>query len=128
MGGKDMAKLEILYNSECPVCDREIKHYKKISSRKILYTPISSASLTSWGLSESQAAEKLHARLDEKKMVGVDAFLEIWSRLPYYRILSKFVRMPPVKFVANIVYSKFLAPILYGLHRSRKKRVPKSNA
>ena len=126
--GIDMAKLEILYNSECPVCDKEIKHYEKISSGKILYTPISPSSLESWGLSESQAAEKLHARLDGKKMVGVDAFLEIWSRLPYYRILYKLVKMPPIKFVANIVYSNFLAPILFGLHRSRQKRVPKNDA
>ena len=127
MYGKDMAKLEVLYNSECPVCDKEIKHYEKISSGKILYIPISSASLESWGLSENQAAEKLHARLDGRKMVGVEAFLEIWSRLPYYRVLSRFVKMPPIKFVANIVYSKFLAPILFALHRSRQRRITKNN-
>jgi predicted DCC family thiol-disulfide oxidoreductase YuxK len=122
-----MAKLEVLYNSECPVCDKEIKHYEKISRGQILYTPISVTSLGSWGLSESEAAEKLHARLDGKEMVGVDAFLEIWSRLPYYRILSRFVKMPPIKVMANIVYSKVLAPILYSLHRSRQKKVPRKN-
>ena len=122
-----MAKLEVLYNSECPVCDKEIKHYEKISRGQILYTPISVTSLGSWGLSESEAAEKLHARLDGKEMVGVDAFLEIWSRLPYYRILSRFVKMPPIKVMANIVYSKVLAPILFSLHRSRQKKVPRKN-
>ena len=122
-----MAKLEVLYNSECPVCDKEIKHYEKISRGQILYTPISVTSLGSWGLSESEAAEKLHARLDGKEMVGVDAFLEIWSRLPYYRILSRFVKMPPIKVMANIVYSKVLAPILFSLHRSRQKKVPSKN-
>ena len=128
MYGKVMAKLEVLYNSECPICDKEIKHYEKISSGKILYSPISPASLGSWGTSEGQAAEKLHVRLDGKTMVGVDAFLEIWSRLPYYRVLYRIVKMPPIKFVANIVYSKFLAPILFGLHRSRQKRVSKNDA
>ena len=122
-----MAKLEVLYNSECPVCDKEIKHYEKISRGQILYTPISVTSLGSWGLSESEAAEKLHARLDGKEMVGVDAFLAIWSRLPYYRILSRFVKMPPIKVVANIVYSRVLAPILFSLHRSRQKKVPRKN-
>ena len=111
MYGKVMAKLEVLYNSECPICDKEIKHYEKKSSGKILYTPISPASLGSWGISEGQAAEKLHARLDGKTMVGVDAFLEIWSRLPYYRVLSRIVKIPPIKFVANIVYSKFLEKV-----------------
>ena len=40
-----MADLEVLYNSECPICNREINHYKKISknneSRKIEKEPTS---------------------------------------------------------------------------------------
>ena len=30
-----MADLEVLYNSECPICSREINHYKKISKNNI---------------------------------------------------------------------------------------------
>ena len=125
MGVTSMAKLEVLYNSECPICDREIKHYKKISNSDISYVPISPASLNSWGLSESQAAKKLHARLAGKKVVGVDAFLEIWARLPYYWILATFVKLPPVKFLADNMYSIFLAPMLFSLHKLRQKRAAK---
>ena len=57
-----MANLEVLYNSECPICDREINHYKKISKDKIVFIPISPETLNAWGLSEDQAAKKLHAQ------------------------------------------------------------------
>jgi predicted DCC family thiol-disulfide oxidoreductase YuxK len=124
-GVTSMAKLEVLYNSECPICDREIKHYKKISNSDISYVPISPASLNSWGLSENQAAKKLHARLGGKKVVGVDAFVEIWAKLPYYWILATFVKLPPVKFLADNMYSIFLAPMLFSLHKFRQKRASK---
>ena len=26
-----MEKLEVLYNSECPICRREIEHYERLS-------------------------------------------------------------------------------------------------
>lgn len=117
-----MPQLEILYNSECPICDREIEHYKKISSNDISYVPITIDSLSSWGLNEKQAAKKLHARLNGQQLVGVDAFLEIWTRLPYYRLLAKLVKIQPITFFANIIYSLILAPSLYKLHQVRQKK------
>ena len=65
-----MADLEVLYNSECPICNREINHYKKISKNNINFIPISTETLKSWSLSEDQAAKKLHARLNGKQIDG----------------------------------------------------------
>ena len=42
-----MADLEVLYNSECPICNREINHYKKISKNNINFIPISTETLKS---------------------------------------------------------------------------------
>ena len=64
----DMVDLEVLYNSECPICNREINHYKKISKNNINFIPISPETLKSWSLSEDQAAKKLHARLNGKQI------------------------------------------------------------
>ena len=71
---------------------------------------------------EKQAAKKLHARLNGQQLVGVDAFLEIWTRLPYYRLLAKLVKIQPITFFANIIYSLILAPSLYKLHQVRQKK------
>ena len=109
----NMADLEVLYNSECPICNREINHYKKISKNNINFIPISTETLKSWSLSEDQAAKKLHARLNGKQIDGVDAFLVIWDKLPYYRLLSKIIAIWPVKNISNLLYSKILAPLLF---------------
>ncbi len=117
-----MANLEVLYNSECPICDKEINHYKKMSKDKIVFIPISPETLNAWGLSEDQAAKKLHAQFNGMRLTGLDAFIAIWSKLPYYRFLGKITAIRPIKFVLNIIYLWVLAPFLFKLHKSRKKR------
>jgi predicted DCC family thiol-disulfide oxidoreductase YuxK len=117
----DMVDLEVLYNSECPICNREINHYKKISKNNINFIPISPETLKSWSLSEDQAAKKLHARLNGKQIDGVDAFQAIWDKLPYYRVLSKVIAIWPLKNISNLLYLKILAPLLFKLHKYRNK-------
>jgi predicted DCC family thiol-disulfide oxidoreductase YuxK len=117
-----MAVLEVLYNSECPICDKEISHYKKMSKGKIIFIPISPETVNAWGLSEDQAAQKLHARFNGVLLTGLDAFQAIWSKLPYYRSLGKITAVRPIKLMLNIIYTWVLAPFLFKLHKSRKKR------
>ena len=116
-----MADLEVLYNSECPICSREINHYKKISKNNINFIPISNETAKLWSLSEDQAAKKLHARLNGKQIDGVNAFQAIWNNLPYYWVLSKIIAIWPLKSISNLVYSKILAPFLFKLHKYRSK-------
>ena len=116
-----MADLEVLYNSECPICSREINHYKKISKNNINFIPISTETAKLWSLSEDQAAKKLHARLNGEHIDGVDAFQAIWNNLPYYWVLSKIIAIWPLKSISNLVYSKILAPFLFKLHKYRSK-------
>jgi hypothetical protein len=35
-----MAQLEVLYNADCPICRREIEHYKRISGDDLAYVEI----------------------------------------------------------------------------------------
>ena len=57
-----MEKLEVLYNAECPICRREIEHYERLSGDDVDYVRITPDTALDWGLTEDQAAEKLHAR------------------------------------------------------------------
>ena len=61
-----MADLEVLYNSECPICSREINHYKKISKNNINFIPISNETAKLWSLSEDQAAKKTSCQVKWK--------------------------------------------------------------
>ncbi len=57
-----MEKLEVLYNAECPICRSEIEHDERLSGDDVDYVAITPDIVLDWGLTEDQAAEKLHAR------------------------------------------------------------------
>ena len=122
-----MKKLEVLYNSECPICSREIKHYERISAGDISFIEITAASALEWGLSEDQAAKQIHARYEGHLVVGVDAFVELWRRLPYYNKISRLFYFSPLKNLANGLYRGILAPLLFSMHKKRSARNSKSN-
>ena len=117
-----MAKLEVLYNDDCPICRREIKHYAGLSGDAVEFVKITEQSAADWGLTPDQATQQIHARSDGSVSVGVDAFISVWQKLPYYRVLAPIVGLRPIKFVTSIVYRKILAPLLYAMHQRRQRR------
>ena len=66
-----MAKLEVLYNDECPICRREITHYSRLSDNSVEFVKITEATVLEWGLTEDQAAQQIHVRSDGELTAGV---------------------------------------------------------
>ncbi len=117
-----MSKLEILYNAECPICSREIEHYKKLPASELEFVPIAADALEDWGLEEDMATKKLHARMNGQHIEGVEAFMALWARLPYYRRLSQILRFKPLKLLLEAVYTRILAPVLFRMHKARQAK------
>jgi predicted DCC family thiol-disulfide oxidoreductase YuxK len=117
-----LAKLEVLYNDDCPICRREIHHYVGISGDDVAYIKITKETASDWGLTEDQAAQQIHARLDGNVTVGVDAFISVWKRLPYYRLLASIIGWRPIRYITDIVYRNILAPLLFAMHKRRQRR------
>ena len=117
-----MAQLEVLYNAECPICRREIEHYKRISGDDLACVEITAQSAADWGLSEDQAAKQLHVRRGEQILVGVEAFVAIWRQLPYFWVLAPIVNFKPIKVISSVIYSRCLAPLLFAAHKRRVRR------
>ena len=117
-----MAKLEVLYNAECPICRREIEHYKRLSGDEVEYIKITADAATDWGLTEDQAAQQLHARRGGNLIIGVDAFVAIWQSLPYFRVIAPIVNFKPIKAFSSLVYRRILAPLLFAAHKRRRER------
>ncbi|MDT2030278.1 DUF393 domain-containing protein [Planktomarina sp.] len=117
-----MAQLEVLYNAECPICRREIEHYKRISGDDLACVEITAQSAADWGLSEDQAAKQLHVRRGEQILVGVEAFVAIWRQLPYFWVLAPIVNFKPIKVISSVIYSRCLAPLLFAAHKRRMQR------
>jgi predicted DCC family thiol-disulfide oxidoreductase YuxK len=117
-----MAQLEVLYNADCPICRREIEHYKRLSGDDVAYVEITAQTAADWGLSGEQAAQQLHVRRGAATSVGVEAFVAIWRQLPYFWILAPIVDFKPIKVVASVIYRRCLAPLLFAAHKRRRRR------
>ncbi|MBE0438635.1 MAG: DUF393 domain-containing protein [Gammaproteobacteria bacterium] len=103
--------LTCFHDGECPICNIEIDVMKRLDKQKnIKWVDISKeqAMLNHAGLSYEQAMKKMYV-LDQHNNVmlsGVDGFLQIWKKLPYYRQLAVIIERLP-----------FLVPILKIFYR-----------
>jgi predicted DCC family thiol-disulfide oxidoreductase YuxK len=114
----------VFFDGGCPLCSKEINHYKRIQNKyqikELAWHDISKGDLgllekrVSW----SDAMTEMHAVIhDEEKVFiiqnGIDAFLRIWERLPYYRFIPVIVKLiPGSKVILNKLYHKW---VLYRL-------------
>lgn len=116
-------KTEVLYNAACPVCKREIDHYEKLTATQDLsigYHDLGDhAQLVDWGMTEKDAAQRLHVRKDGQIYGGVPAFIVLWQEIPQMRWLARVVSLPGVHWVSCMTYDNILAPLLYRWHLAR---------
>jgi len=122
------ATLTTYYNGRCPVCRTEVEHYQGIDARRGLGLGWHDVSqgvgpLAAHGLDPDAATKRLYAIDEEGRLhAGVDAFIQVWRRLPRYRWLARVVSWPGMRFVAVGVYEGVLAPALYRWNRWRRRR------
>lgn len=117
----------VVYNGSCPICSREIASYRRLAARHgvalgWLDASAAGADLAALGLDPGRAARRLHVVEDGRLLAGVEAFLALWRRLPFYRHLARLVALPGVRGAAELVYEGILAPILHAWHRRRLSR------
>jgi predicted DCC family thiol-disulfide oxidoreductase YuxK len=85
-------KLEIFYDGLCPLCTKEINHYRKHpESHRIRFVDIASRDFdpTKEGLDSEDVHRSFHVKTPEGSIVkGVDGFVEIWKYLDIFKPLS----------------------------------------
>jgi len=121
------SKPTILYNGACPICRREIEHYRRLDRRDdgaLGFADISEQGpmLTALDLSQDAAKRRLHVvDTDGRLLVGVPAFAAIWDRLPRYRWLASIVRLPGLRSLLALGYEG-VAFCLYRMDKRRQRR------
>lgn len=105
------ATLSIFYDGLCPLCSREMNHYKKISgSEKFLFVDITDINFDAVkeGLDPIQVHKVMHVKDAQGKIkTKVDAFIEIWENLPDYNWLAKAAKLSFVRPFLDIGYISF---------------------
>jgi predicted DCC family thiol-disulfide oxidoreductase YuxK len=113
----------VLYNETCPVCRFEIDAYRRralADGLPIRFDALDSAA--DWGLTQDQAARQLHVWQDGRILSGLDAFRALWSALPRWRWLARLTGLPILRPLADALYTRLAAPLLYRAHLRRLKR------
>ena len=117
----------ILYNDTCPLCRFEVDHYRAAATRTgapLRFDRLQDA--TSWGLTEDQAARRLHVLKDGELLSGLEAFRAIWSTLPRWRWLARVTGWPVIRPAVTVLYDRIAAPLLYRAHLRRSARTGKA--
>ncbi|MBK1639658.1 hypothetical protein CKO24_11440 [Rhodothalassium salexigens DSM 2132] len=122
--------LTTFYNEACPVCSAEINHYRDeadAAGAPLAWVDISTegADLARHGVTQEMAYRRLYA-VDEHDtlLVGLDAFIAIWRRLPKRRwhLLADAVSLPGVNPVMSWGYEHVAARAIYGWNKRRLAR------
>ena len=103
--------LTVFYDGGCPLCSREINHYRKLSADipiQWLDVTASDAGLERFGLDRDQALKRFHVLDDHGAFhVGAYGFITLWRQLPYYRTLAFLTRALRVAPWLEAVYVRF---------------------
>lgn len=103
--------IRVFYDGQCGMCSKEINHYKKISPQGIFdWVDITKTPerLCEIHLNFQEAMKSFHV-LDhcDKLHTGVDGFKVIWSELPSWKWLARFIDLPGIHFISRKAYRIF---------------------
>ena len=104
-------KAVVFYDGGCPLCSREIAHYRRrrgAEDLEWLDVSIAISPLDDYGLSRTAAMARFHV-LDTAGgwQTGAWGFAELWSHLPAYRWLATIVRRLRLLPLLDAAYQRF---------------------
>jgi len=103
--------LTTYYDGGCPLCSKEIAHYRRIDrAQRISWIDITAHphALRASGLDVATAMRRLHVRTGDGRLIsGVPAFVAIWQQLPGYRLLAHLVRLLRLTRPLDVAYGRF---------------------
>jgi predicted DCC family thiol-disulfide oxidoreductase YuxK len=101
----------VFYDGQCPLCSREIRHYRRLrGAETIQWIDITrdETSLAAHGLKHEVAMARFHVRdASGCWQTGAWGFAELWSHLPAYRWLAYTLRTLRLLPLLDRVYSVF---------------------
>ncbi len=98
--------IKVLFNDSCPICSKEINHYKKLKPKNIHWLDINDLDVSQKlsGKTHKELLRRLHVIHNNRVYSGVKAFIIMWRELPRYRIISKIVALPIIYHISVLIY------------------------
>ena len=114
--------MKVYFNNSCKICKAEIDLYKKENVKEINWVDITNNPLAKNETSKTdkELLRRLHVKDGEKVLQGAEAFLIVWKKIPKYKFLYNFFKLPIIFNLFSIVY-EIVAFFLYIKNRKQLK-------
>ena len=117
--------MKVFYNESYGICRAEINLYKKQNIKEIEWVDITQNKLAEKETHQDNKAllRRLHVKEGDKVLSGAKAFLLLWKKIPKYKFLYYFFKIPIVFNLFSIGYEI----IAFFLYLKNKKQLIKNN-
>ena len=114
--------MKVYFNNTCKICKAEIDLYKKEKIKEIDWIDITSNKLAEKETSKSdkELLRRLHVVENEKVIEGAEAFLVLWKKMPKYKFLYNFFKLPIIFNLFSVAY-EIIAFLLYLKNKKQLK-------
>ena len=113
--------MKVYFNNSCKICKAEIDLYKKEMIQEIEWVDITNNNLAQKETSKNskELLRRLHVKEGEKITQGAEAFLLVWKKIPKYKFLYKFLKLPIIFNLFSFGYEI----IAFFLYLKNKKQI-----
>ena len=114
--------VKVYFNNSCKICKAEIDLYKKEKVNEIDWIDITNNHLAEKETSKNdkQLLRRLHVKDGEKVLQGAEAFLLLWKKIPKYKFLYNFLKLPIIFQLFSFTY-EIVAFFLYLKNKKQLK-------
>ena len=113
--------MKVYFNNSCKICRSEINLYKKENIKDIDWIDITNnlSAEKETSKNDKELLRRLHVKEDGKIIEGAEAFLYVWKKIPKYKFLYKFFKLPIIFTIFNYIYEV----VAYFLYLKNKKQL-----
>ena len=90
--------MKVYFNNSCKICRSEINMYKKENIEDIDWIDITDNKDAEKETSKNdkELLRRLHIKENDQVIEGAEAFLYVWKKIPKYKFLYNFFKLPVI--------------------------------
>ena len=113
--------MKVYFNNSCKICRSEINMYKKENIEDIDWIDITDNKEAEKETSKNdkELLRRLHIKENDQVIGGAEAFLYVWKRIPKYKFLYSFFKLPIIFTIFKYGYEI----VAYFLYLKNKKQL-----
>ena len=113
--------MKVYFNNSCKICRSEINMYKKENIEDIDWIDITNNrdAEKEPSKNDKELLRRLHIKENDQIIEGAEAFLYVWRRIPKYKFLYNFFKLPIIFTIFKYGYEI----VAYFLYLKNKKQL-----